>query len=61
MLTISIPITKDIFEKDFDFDNINDPYLKSNIINKLIQLEHKAGHVKITSDLTNTTLLKNNK
>ena len=60
MLTISIPITKDIFEKDFDFDNINDPFMKSNIINKLIQLEHKAGHVKITNDLTGTTLLKNN-
>ena len=60
MLTISIPITKDIFEKDFDFDNINDPFLKSEIINKLIQLEHKAGHIKIMNDLTGTTLLKNN-
>ena len=60
MLTISIPITKDIFEKDFDFDNMNDPFMKSEIINKLIQLEQKTGHVKITSDLTNITLLKNN-
>ena len=60
MLTISIPITKDIFEKDFDFENINDPFMKSEIINKLIQLEQKTGHVKITSDLTNITLLKNN-
>ena len=60
ILTISIPITKDIFEKDYDYENINDPFLKSTIINKLIQLEQKAGHIKIINDLSDDTLLKNN-
>ena len=59
ILTISIPITKDIFEKDYDYENINDPYLKSIIINKLIQLEEKAGRIKIINDLSGETLLKN--
>lgn len=61
VLTISIPITKEIFEKDFDFDNVNDPYIKSEIISNLLELERKTGHLKIINDISDPTLSKDDK
>lgn len=51
ILDLSIPLTKDLFEKHYDLENMDNGYDKFYCINKLVELYSDKGKKKIIDNL----------